>query len=103
MNQEVFTIKGYDYEFRIAKMNAIEILAFQSQYKFSDFNTSETSIKNVLERIEVNAGGQWISIKMKDREVYTPEDVLNDVQLVLKLMNAFSEKVIKPVFMKSEE
>lgn len=103
MTQEVFKVEGYEYEFRFAKMNAIDILAFQTQYKFDNFEMSQNSIKNVLEHIEVHAGESWIPVKTKNQEVYTPDSILEDVQLLLKLINSFSEKIIRPVFQKSEE
>lgn len=101
--QEEFTIEDYDYTFRVAKMNAIEILALEMQLNFKDINQSQVAIESVLERIEVKVGDKWVAVKMKDRQVYTPSEVEEDVKLIAKLMTKFTKEIMNPVFQKSEE
>ena len=104
MTQEEFTIEKYDdYLFRFAKMNAIEILALETQLNFKTINQSQAGIEAILERIEVKVGNNWEPVKMKDRQVYTPSIVEEDVNLVAKLVTKFTKGLIEPVFQKSEE
>ena len=69
-----------DNEYRIKKMNAIEILALKSQI---DFSTVESTIKcysTILERIEVKVKDQWIPVKDKDN--YYPAELENDSNFI---------------------
>lgn len=101
--QEEFTIENYDYTFRVAKMNAIELLALETQLNFKGINQSQAAIESILERIEVKVGDKWVAVKMKDRQVYTPAEVEDDINLVAKLMTKFTKEIVNPVFQKSEE
>ncbi len=101
--QEEFTIENYDYTFRVAKMNAIELLALETQLNFKGLNQSQAAIESILERIEVKIGDKWATVKMKDRQVYTPTEVEEDVNLVAELMTKFTKEIVNPVFQKSEE
>ena len=103
MNQKEFTIDGYDYLFRFAKMNAIEILALETQFNFGSLRQSQSTIENVLERIEIKIGETWSPVKMKDRQVYLPDVIETDVNLISKLLSKFTKELIEPVFQKSEE
>lgn len=84
-----------DNEYRIKKMNAIEVLALKSQI---DFSTMESTIKcysTILERIEVKVKDQWMPVKNKDN--YYPAELENDSKLMEQLITYFLE-YIKEVF-----
>ena len=103
MEQKEFKIEGYDYTFRIAKMNAIEVLALRTQINFNTYETSMKLFSTILENIEVCIDGQWFKVKMKDKNVYMPLFVENDVILVDKLIGYFTDNFLKEVFQKSSE
>ena len=84
-----------DNEYRIKKMNAIEVLALKSQI---DFSTMESTIKcysTILERIEVKVKDQWLPVKNKDN--YYPKELETDSNLMEQLITYFLE-YLKKVF-----
>lgn len=103
IQQKEFTIDGYDFQFRFAKMNAIEILALQTQLTFNSIAQSQINIESMLERIEVKIGDSWTLVKMKGRQVYTPTSIEENIDLVSKLCSKFMDMIINPLFQKSEE
>ena len=100
MEQKEFRIKSYDGEFRIKKMNAIELLGIRSQIDFDNLDSAIEFFKIALEHIEVN---DWVPVKMKNREVYLPDGLENDVMAVNELTNYFTKEFLMPVFLKSSE
>ena len=52
-----------NHEYRIKKMNMIEVLALQSQITFKDIASTEALYNAILERIEVNIGEKWLPVK----------------------------------------
>ena len=68
MEQKEFRIKSYDGEFRIKKMNAIELLGIRSQIDFDNLDSAIEFFKIALEHIEVKIGNDWVPVKMKNRE-----------------------------------
>ena len=102
INQEEFTIENYNYQFRFAKMNAIEILALETQMDFKSVAQSQATIEAILEKIEVKVIDKWVPVKMKDMKVYTPDEIETDVMLVMKLVSKFTKEFMEAVFPKSE-
>ena len=103
LENKEFTIEGYDFTFRIMDMNAIEAFAIQSQFDFSTFDNAKKLINVVLEHIEVKAGEKWLPVKMKDKAVYVPDKIENDIKLVKSLMSYFSDKYLEGLFQQSDE
>lgn len=103
MEQKEFNIEEYDYTFRIAKMNAIEVLAIRTQINFTTYDASIKLFSTILENIEVNIDGQWFKVKTKGKNSYMPLFVENDVILVDKLIAYFTNNFLKEVFQKSSE
>lgn len=98
-----FTVESSDLEFRIKKMNALEILALRSNLNNDTVEDSEKSFKMILERIEVKANDAWLPVKTKDREVYFPNGLEYDIVLINELLSYFMGTYLKSVFQKSNE
>ena len=76
-------------EFRIRKMNAIEVISFRSLMDFKTLDGVSSFFKTVLENIEVKIGDEWLPVKEKNREVYYPNGIENDIKAIDKLLNYF--------------
>ena len=50
-------------EFRIKKMNAVELLALRSQIDFEDYNSTKTLYNTLLENMEVKINEKWLPVK----------------------------------------
>ena len=87
-------------EFRIKKMNAIEVISFRSLMDFKSLEKVTNFFKTVLECIEVKVGDDWLPVKEKNREVYYPNGVENDINLIDELLNYF-QRYLEEVFTKS--
>ena len=59
MEQTLFTVEGYDYQFRLAKMNALDVLAFRTQVSFDSMENARALFAKVIENIEIQVGQQW--------------------------------------------
>lgn len=97
----MFTIEGYDYEFRVKELNAIEVLAFRTQLDFENVDAAVQFFNEVLRRIEVKAGENWIACE--ENGVYYPAGLDKDDHLAHELIAYFMKNFIKPVFPKSNE
>lgn len=86
-----------DKEFRVKKMNAIEIMAFRTQLNFSNFDKAQQTYNTILENIEYNTGEKWLPVKMKDKNVYFPNGIEEDFSTINKLIEYFSD-YLKSVF-----
>ena len=76
-------------EFRIRKMNAIEVISFRSLMDFKTLDGVSGFFKTVLENIEVKIGDEWLPVKEKNREAYYPNGIENDIKAIDKLLNYF--------------
>lgn len=103
MVQTEFTVKSSDLHFRLAKMNAIEVLALQTQVQFTNVTVATNLFNAILERIEVQCGEVWLPVKMKDKNVFAPDTLENDLALTNELVVYFMNEFLKPVFQKSKE
>ena len=101
MTQTEFKIDGYDFVFRIARMNAIEVLALRTQLNFKSVETATKLFETYLEHIEVKLGDQWL--KVKDGNDYYPSGIEEDYDAIKKLVDYFSNNFLIPVFQKSNE
>ena len=98
---EELKLNGMTY--RIKKMNAIETLALRSQYR-ADATYEETAnfYNTVLERMEVNAGKEWLPVKTPGKDIYYPNGIENDIAVIEKLILHFVQHITE-VFQKSNE
>lgn len=87
-------------EFRVKKMNAIEVISFKSLMDFSSLEGVSNFFKTILENLEVRIGDEWLPVKEKNREVYYPNGIENDIKMVDKLLNYFRE-YLEEVFTQS--
>ena len=101
--QQEFKVEGYDYVFRTANMNAIEILSFRTQVNYDTFDDAMNMFNTVLEHLEVQMDNSWLPVKVKGRDVYYPAEIEENVDLIQKLCNYFTNEFIIPVFLKSDE
>lgn len=101
MEQSLFTVDGYNYQFRLAKMNALDVLAFRTQVSFDTLDEARALFAKVLENVEVQVGQDWFPCKEKDREIYYPAELEENVDLMNKLVEHFLNGFLKPVFLKS--
>lgn len=98
-----FKIKSSELEFRVKKMNAIEVLAVRANISNRTVEESMKSFKTILECIEVRCDNNWIPAKMQGREVYFPDGIENDVNVINELLGHFMGTYLKEVFQKSNE
>ena len=63
--EDKITIKEHNY--RIKKMNAIEMLAIQSQISFDSADESYACYSQILERCEVQCNDKWLPVKEKGK------------------------------------
>lgn len=84
-----------NYEFRIKKMNAIEVLALQTVFDVDDYSKVLACFETILEKIEVKIGEQWVTVK--DGNNYYPVDVENNVEIIKELVSYFM-RYMKEVF-----
>lgn len=96
-----FTIGSH--EFRVAKMNAVEVLALNSQVGLDTVEEAEKFFNAILERVEVKCGDGWLPVKEKGRSVFYPAGIDEDVQTIQTIVGTFMRDYLKPVFQKSNE
>lgn len=94
------TITINELNYRIKKMNAIEMLAMQSQISFNSAKESQECYEQMLERIEVQCQDKWLPVKEADKDVYYPADIENDFYVIQELISFFMQW-LKDVFQKS--
>jgi len=87
-----------EHEYRIKKMNAIEMLALRSQIAFDNFEDTMNFYNLLLEKVEVKCGDKWLQVK--DGENYYPAGIEEDVDTVDELIGKAVE-YLKSVFRKS--
>lgn len=96
--QDSIVIKEQQY--RIKKMNAIELLSMQSQISFKSAKQSQACYSQMLERIEVKCQDNWLPVKEENKEVYYPSGIEFDLEAIQELISFFM-KWLKEVFQKS--
>lgn len=98
--EDKITIKEHNY--RIKKMNAIEMLAIQSQISFDSADESYACYSQILERCEVQCNDKWLPVKEKGKEIYYPAGLEDDLETVQIIIKHFIDW-LKDVFTKSNE
>lgn len=92
------TIK--EQEYRIKKMNAIELLALRTQISFDTLDTATKLYSTVLERIEVKAGDKWLQVKQTNKDIYFPAGIEDDIETIEALLD-YALSYFQSVFRKS--
>lgn len=101
MEQTEFKVEASELTFRVAKMNAIEALAFQTGTGFQTVDRTRVLFAEALERIEVKIGETWLKVKEKGREVYYPVGIENNFMAIKQIIDYFLGTYLKPLFTKS--
>lgn len=84
--------------FRIKRMNAIELLAFQSSTSFESYEDSLKSFDTILEHVEVKCNDVWLQVKQKSN--YYPAGIENDINAIQEIVTRFTD-YLRSVFSKS--
>lgn len=90
-----------EYDFRFSKINPIKMLALQTQINFKDMNQTENLFSFILENAEVKIKDVWCKVKTGD--TYTPFGLEDNVKALNDIVMTFLDKVLKPVFLESNE
>lgn len=98
-----FTIKSREGLFRTKKMNAIEMLALQTQIDFDNMKTTMSLYNDILERLEYKSGEIWLPVKEPDKDIYYPAGIEDDVLAIQDLISTFMNNFFKPAFQNSNE
>lgn len=100
MEQKEFTIETRkDNLFRIAKIEPTEILALGMTMDFNEFKQTVDTMNYALEHIEVKMGdNMWTVVKQKNRNVYMPMGIEDDLKSLNQLIQYFIEEVLSKVF-----
>ena len=93
MEQSLFTVDGYNYQFRLAKMNALDVLAFRTQVSFDTMDEARTLFARVLEKL----GAAKIILNENINKDTLSEDI-NDIlsdETEMKKMGERAKKIAK--------
>lgn len=90
-----------NFEFRVKKMSSIEILSLRSQISFNGFEKAKNTYSTILENMEVKIDEKWIPVKEKDKEIYYPAKLEDDVKMLDSLLE-YSLQYFKSVFQESK-
>ena len=75
-----------DKEFRIKKMNAIELLALRTQLSFNNFDEALNTYSTLMENLEYNFNGKWLPVKEKNRNIFYPNGIEEDIVSIDKML-----------------
>lgn len=90
-----------NFNYRIKKMNAIQLLALRSSMNFDDSDKLQACFERFLENIEVQVkDDKWLQVKQGND--YYPANIEEDIDAIQELIHNFV-KYIKSVFTKSSE
>lgn len=98
-----FKIESLDSTFRVAKMSPVDLMAISQTIDFENFRTNKTLITFCLENTEVKVGEAWLPVKTKNREVYQPLGIENDLFALNEIFLWMMENVISQTFIKSSK
>lgn len=90
-----------EMQFRFKDISPVKMLALQTSIDFNDFDKTTELFSFILENTQSNISGIWTDVKLKDREVYLPQGIENELNVLMEICTKFLNEVLKPVFMKS--
>ena len=104
MTFEQFKIESMpNHTFRVAKISPVDLMAITQTIDFEKFETNQALIKFCLENAEVLMGEKWMPVKTKNRDVYQPIGIENNMLALNEIFLYMMENVIAKTFMKSSE
>lgn len=104
INHTEFTIDALPNEqLRVANISPVDLLAITTQIDFEKLQQTKTLITFCLENVEVKQGASWVPVKSKDREVYFPMGIENNLVALNQIFEYMMTNVITMAFQPSEE
>lgn len=104
MEAKEFEVPQYkNLKFRFTYMSPMDICVFASNFNLENYKTSRAMFDYAVEHTEVCLNNEWVKVKQKDRDVYMPTGIEDNVSALLKIVDTFVEKYIMPVFTSSSE
>ena len=101
--EKEFTINSRKENFRIPYISPVKLLAISTQVDLEKFQQTETLYTFALENTEVQMGEKWFPVKTKDKEVYMPLGIDEDLIALNEICMFFITEVIYKAFQKSSE
>lgn len=99
-----FKIDSYEKStFRVSKISPVDLVAISQSIDLDRFENNKTLINFCLESLEVEVGNTWLPVKTKNREVYQPMGIENNLIALNELYLWVLENVIFKTFTKSSE
>lgn len=98
-----FKISSLNYDFRVKKMNAIEVLAIRTHLVNETIDDTINFFYEVLERIEVKFEDKWLPVKIKNVTQLTPTMLNEDIIALREIIDFFIKTYLRTVFSKSNE
>ena len=91
-----------DKEFRIRKMNAIELMALRTQLSFSNFEEAINTYSTLMENLEYHFKDKWLPVKEKGRNIFYPNGIEEDINAISQMLEYVLD-YFKSVFPKSSK
>lgn len=103
-NYKEFTIESRkDNLFRVGKISPVQILAVSMVTDLTKLEQTEVLYKFALENTEVKLGEKWVPVKTKDKEIYMPIGIDEDINALNEIAMYILREVIYKAFPKSDE
>lgn len=90
-----------EHEFRIKKLNAIEVLAMRNVIDFENFHKCVSTFDTILEKFEVKVKDKFMPVK--DGSNYYPAGIEDDLDSIQTLISFFINDYMRPLFQSSSE
>lgn len=98
MNEKEFNIKSRSETFRIIRIEPTEMLALSMVVDLDDYRKSEVLFTFALEHMQVKMGEVWNPVKVKDKHIYMPMGLENDIKALQELGKYFLDEVLAKAF-----
>lgn len=98
-----FKLENRPEEFRVGYISPVEMMAISTQVDFENYSMTKTLMQFCIEHVEVKIGEKWLPVKMKDKEIYKPSDIVKDFVALNEIFVYMMENVIAATFPKSSE
>lgn len=98
-----FKIDGRNENFRIKEIAPTRLLALRTVIDLDDLDQTDKLYEFIFENVEIEIQGQWMPVKEKNRQIYWPADLKNDLNSLQQISSHFLNDFLKPVFQSSNE
>lgn len=103
MQLKEFTVSNRKELFRIGKITPIELLSISAVMDLEKLTQVTEFITFALEHVEVQMGEKWLPLKTKDKEIYMPIGIEEDILSLNEIVAFVLKEVIEKAFTKSSE